>query len=118
MDEFELFSEKDKSNIAYGACVGGMALTGAAVGRFLGLQGVMVGAVAGAAYGLMTCSKLEAPIRRKLFSSKSRFSDKELASGLAALRLREPRLSKAEAMKRFAQVRHEVSSNPRKYQVV
>ena len=40
MDDFTVFSEDDKQQAAYLACVGGMTLAGMAVGRFGGLPGL------------------------------------------------------------------------------
>ena len=49
-----LITDADKEKLSYGACVGGMALGGMAVGRWIGLRGLLVGAIAGAAYGLLS----------------------------------------------------------------
>jgi len=38
MDNFNIITEEDKSNMSYGACVGGHALVGMAVGRLLALR--------------------------------------------------------------------------------
>ena len=41
-DEFSFITESDKDKLSYGACVGGMA-----IGRWVGLQGLLVGGIAG-----------------------------------------------------------------------
>jgi hypothetical protein len=115
MDDFTILSEEDKSHISYGACVAGMTLTGMAVGRFVGLQGVLAGGVAGAAFGLLTCKHLQEPIKRKLFSPTATLSDHELSSALRAIRTQRPLVRKHEAMDMFARIREEIAGNPEKY---
>jgi len=53
-DEFSFITETDKNKRSYGVCIGGMTLGGMAVGRWISLQGLLVGAIAGAAYGLLS----------------------------------------------------------------
>lgn len=57
-EDFSLITEADKDKLSYGACVGGMALGGMAVGRWVGLQELLAGGIDGAAYGLMSCKTL------------------------------------------------------------
>jgi hypothetical protein len=71
MDDFNIISEQDTRDLSYGSCVAGSALTGLAVGRILGLQGLLAGAAAGLALGLLTCRHLQEPIKRKLFSDEA-----------------------------------------------
>ena len=97
-DDFTVFSDKDKQGFSYGVCVGGAALTGAAVGRILGLQGLAVGAAAGLAYGLMACPHLKEPIKRKLFSQNGKLSDAELSHALQTVKRETGVKSKADAM--------------------
>lgn len=115
MDDFNILTEEDKTRVSYGVCVAGSTIVGIGVGRFLGLQGVLAGAAAGAAWGLLTCKHLQAPIKQKLFSPLAKLSDHELTSALRAIRSQHPRLSKAKAMDMLAQARFEISRNPRQY---
>lgn len=114
-DDYMAITEADKEKLSYAACVGGMALTGAAVGRFLGLQGLFVGGVTGAAYGLISCKTLQEPIKKKLFSQTSRLTDYEIVSALRALRFRSPLLKKDEALELLAAARQEIAKHPEKY---
>ena len=114
-DDFTLITEADKDTLSYGACVGGMAVTGAVVGRWIGLQGLLVGGIAGTAYGLMSCKVLQEPIKQKLFSQTSRLTDHEIVSAIRALRFNAPPLKKNQAMEALAAVRQEVARNPAKY---
>jgi hypothetical protein len=112
---FNIFTEKDKENISYGACLGGSALTGMAVGRFVGVQGIIVGGIAGLAIGLMTCQRLTPAIKQKLFSVHTRLSDRELLQALQAVREQKPGIGKSEAMDLFAAARSEIFRSPSRY---
>jgi hypothetical protein len=112
MDDFNVISEQDRHAVSYGACVGGTTLVGMAVGRFVGLQGVLAGAAVGLAYGLLTCKKLAPAIERKIFSSQERLSDVELASVLRVVRDQTGVQSKADAMYLLSQVRALAQSRP------
>lgn len=114
-DEFSFITESDKDKVSYGACVGGMALGGMAVGRWVGLQGLLVGGIAGAAYGLMSCKTLQEPIKQKLFSKTSRLTDHEIVAALRALRFQSPLMKKDQALEVLAAIRQEVAANPGKY---
>lgn len=116
MDDFNILTEEDKNRVSYGVCVAGSTIVGIGVGRFLGVQGVLAGAVAGAAWGLLTCKHLQAPIKRKLFSPLAQLSDHELTSTLRAIRAQHPQISKAKAMDLLARARFEISRNPRRYE--
>lgn len=50
-DDFSIMTEADKDKLSYGACLGGMAFGGMAVGRWLGRQGLLVDGITAAAYG-------------------------------------------------------------------
>ena len=105
MDDFNIISEQDKKDLSYGACVAGSALTGMAVGRFIGLQGLLAGAAAGLAFGLLACRHLQEPIKKKLFSDTGRLTDQELAQAPRAVRLETGVQSKADAMYLLAAAR-------------
>lgn len=113
--DFHILTEEDKTRISYGACVGTTTLTGMAVGRLLGLQGLIGGGVAGLAWGLLLCPLLQEPIKDKLFSPNTRLSDQEITSALRAVRHQRPLIAKQDAMTLLAQVRLEVSRHPQKY---
>ena len=114
-EDFSLITETDKDKLSYGACVGGMALGGMAVGRWVGLQGLLAGGIAGAAYGLMSCKTLQEPIKQKLFSKTSRLTDHEIVTALQALRFQSPLLKKDQALEVLAAIRQEVAASPTKY---
>ena len=114
-DDFSILTEADKDKWSYGACVGGMALGGMAIGRWVGLQGLLAGGIAGAAYGLMSCKTLQEPIKQKLFSKTYRLTDHEIVAMLRALRFQSPSLKKDQALKVLAAIREEVALNPAKY---
>lgn len=113
MDDIEqFFTPQDRSSAAYMACVGGMGLTGAAVGRFGGLQGLFLGAAVGVAYGLLTCKKLSPIIERKFLSKHESFTDGELKQVLAVLGQVGGVQSRSEGMYVLAHVRHAVTHHP------
>ena len=114
-DDFSILTEADKDKWSYGACVGGMALGGMAIGRWVGLQGLLVGGIACAAYGLMSCKTLQEAIKQKLFSKTSRLTDHEIVATLRALRFQSPSLKKDQALEVLAAIREEVALNPAKY---
>lgn len=105
MEDFDLFSPKDRQDLSYGACVGGSVLVGAAVGRLGMLPGLLAGAAAGLALGLLTCRRLSPAIERKIFSTHERLSEFELASVLKVLRDQTGVPTKSDAMYLFSQVR-------------
>lgn len=98
MDDFNLFTEQDRQDISYGACVGGATLVGAAVGRFGMLPGLLAGAGVGLAIGLLTCRKLSPSIERKLFSKNQGLTDQELLQVLKIVRDETGAQSKSDAM--------------------
>src|SRR6185503_8287456 len=112
---FNIITEEDKEQMSYVACVGGATITGMAVGRFVGVQGVLIGAAAGAAYGLLTCRRLAPAIKRKLFSRGDKLSDHELAQVLQAVKEQSDVRTKSEAMNLLAAAREEILKNPAKY---
>ena len=84
-----------------------IALPLQALGRFLGVPGVLGVGVAGLAYGLMTCKRLAPAIKNKLFSANVRLSDQELLQALQAMREQKPGIGKGQALDMFAAVRSE-----------
>lgn len=106
MDEFEFFTQEDRQDIAYGACLGGSALVGAAVGGMTAtVPGIVLFAAAGLAYGLVACKRLSPTIERKIFGANERLSEHELASVLKLIRDQTGVQTKSEAMFLFSQVR-------------
>ena len=104
MDNFEIFNEKDRKDISYGACVAGSALTGVAVGRILGLKGIAAGGAAGLVIGMVTCKKVAPIIERKLMNEEP-MSEGEVASVLTKIRQETGVRTKAAAMGILAQAR-------------
>ena len=113
-DEFEFFTEAEKKDMSYKMCVGGMALTGVALGSMAGGQAILGGA-GGLIWGLLTCPKLSIPIKKKLFSQTQTLNDGELAKLVSEVRRQRNYIGKGTAMKVLAHVRQEVSRNPGKY---
>lgn len=114
-DNFEFLTEEDKNSLAYNACIGGTTLTGLALGRFAGLQGIIIGGVAGLAWGLLTCKYVKEPIKHKLFSTNAILQDQELGNLLNIIRSKHPSITKKDALELLAQVRNEVSKNSSNY---
>lgn len=116
MDEnFELLNEEEKNTTAYRACVLGTTLTGVAVGRFGGLQGILVGGLAGLAYGLVGCKYINKQIKEKLFSSTAKLRDDEIKTLLSQIRTRHSTISKKNAIELLANVRLKIAKNKGKY---
>ena len=111
MDDFNLFTQKDRQDISYGACIGGSVLIGAAVGRVAMLPGLLAGAATGLAIGLLACKRLSPAIERKIFANNERLTDGELASVLKVLRDQTGVQTKSEAMYLFSQARAAASAN-------
>ena len=107
-DDFNLFTDDDRATTAYRMCVAGTTITGAAVGRWGGLYGVLAGGAAGLAYGLMTCKKLSPYIERKLFSRNAKLSDAELSKVLKEVRNQTGVRSKSSALALLADARREM----------
>lgn len=105
MDDFNLFSHQDRQDVSYGACVGGAVVLGAAVGRFVLLPGLLAGAAAGLAFGLLSCKRLAPAIEKKIFSGSEPLSEGELASVLKVLRDQTGVQSKSDVMFLFGQAR-------------
>lgn len=105
-DNFMLFTQQDRQDLSYGVCMGTMALSGVAVGRFAGLWGVLGGAVAGVLAGLVACRRLSPAIEQKLFTADARFSEAELLEVLLALHLQGGAATKREGMYVLTAVRH------------
>jgi hypothetical protein len=105
MEDFNLFSQKDRQDISYAACLGGTTLVGAAVGRFGMLPGLLAGAATGLVIGLLTCKSLSPAIEKKIFSSTERLSEGELLSVLRVIRDQTGVQTKSEAMYLLGQAR-------------
>jgi hypothetical protein len=105
VENFSLFTEQDRRDISYAACIGATTLTGAAVGRFGGLPGLLAGTAAGLAFGLMTCKRIAPAIERKIFSENSRLSEAEALAALRAVREITGVKTKTDAMYLLGQAR-------------
>lgn len=110
MEDFNFFTQKDRQDISYGACVGATTLVGAGVGRFLGLYGLLAGAAAGIAYGLVACRALSPAIEDKLFSANARFTEPELLQVLRALNQHAGVATKSDGMYLLTAVQHSASA--------
>jgi gas vesicle protein len=95
-----------------------MTLTGLALGRFAGLQGLLVGGIAGAAYGVLTCKKLSPIIKKKLFSANEKLNDQEIVATLKIIKENNPKVSKKQALDILANVKTEITKNPGTYRFV
>lgn len=115
MEDFNIFDEDDKNDVSYGACVAGSAITGAAVGRILGVQGLLGGAAAGLVIGLIACKSLKEPIKDKIFSPLSKLSESELTQALIAVKDETGIINKKEAMLLLGVARNEYISQPLKF---
>lgn len=111
----DFFSEKDKNSAAYMACVAGTTITGMAVGRFAGLQGLLAGGIAGAVVGLLVCRQLTPAIKRKLFSRAEVLSDSDIVSLTGELQKQHPQLNRSEALNLLANIQLEIIKNPGEY---
>jgi len=105
MENFSVFSTKDRQDISYAACIGGTTISGMAIGRFGMLPGVVAGAMAGLALGMLTCKKLSPAIEKKLFSGTEPLSESELLSVLRVIRDQTGVQTKSEAMYLLSQAR-------------
>jgi hypothetical protein len=108
VDDFSVFTDKDRQDISYGACIGGMVLVGAAVGRLAMLPGLFAGAAAGLAIGLVTCKRLSPAIEQKIFSQNEKLSDFEVLHTLRVIRDETGIKTKADAMYLLSYLRSEV----------
>lgn len=108
MDNFNLFTPQDRQDVSYAACIGGSTAIGLAVGRFGLLPGILAGAAAGFAIGLLTCRKVSPAIERKLFSKSEKLTDQELLEVLKIVREETGIQSKSDAMYLLSHARHEM----------
>jgi hypothetical protein len=106
MDDFNFFTNQDRQDISYAACLGGTVLVGGAVGRFGGLYGLLGGAAVGLAIGLVTCHRLSPAIEQKLFSRTAALTEQELLQTLRVLREQTGAQSKSDAMYLLSYARH------------
>ena len=113
-NDLEFFGEKDKQDMAYLYCVGGMTLTGVSLGALAGGH-ALTGGAGGLIWGLLTCKKIAPAVSKKLFSSREKLRDHEIAALLKEIHNLRPYISKKDAIKVLAYVRAEVSRNPDKY---
>jgi hypothetical protein len=105
MEDFNLFSTKDRQDISYLTCVGGTTLITASIGRIGMLPGLLAGAATGLMIGLIMCKRLSPAIERKIFSSSERLTDSELISVLRLIRDQTGVQTKSEAMYLLSQAR-------------
>jgi hypothetical protein len=112
MDDFTIITDEDKADVSYGACVAATTLTGVAIGRFAGLQGLLVVGGAGLVAGLLACRYMEEPIKQKLFGGAGALTDDELAQALHGVHLVTGVQRKAEAMYLLAAARSAASQAP------
>ena len=109
MESFDIFTEKDRKDISYGACVAGAAITGVSVGRILGLQGIAAGGAAGLVVGLVTCKKVAPIIERKLMNNEP-MSEGEVGGLLKMIRDETGAKTKAAAMSVLSHMRAAVQA--------
>jgi hypothetical protein len=112
MEDFNIFSNTDKRDISYAACVGGSVLVGASIGRFAALPGLFALSAAGLVIGLFSCKRLAPAIERKIFTSNQMLNDSEIAHTLRVIRDETGIQSKSDALFLLAIVRQEVTKNP------
>lgn len=105
MDDFNLLTTKDRQDMSYALCLGGATIGAVAIGRFVGLPGVIAGAATGLAIGLLTCKRLTPVIEKKLFSTTDSLTDHELLTVLRLLREETGVRSKSDAMYLLSQVK-------------
>jgi hypothetical protein len=115
LENIEVLSEEDKQSVAYHMCVGATTIVGAAVGAPAGPGGVVAGGAVGLAIGLKACPYLATPVKKKIFSSKAKLTEKEVVAALRAIRLQQPGMSKSDALNWLAAVRQDVAQKPMKY---
>ena len=75
----------------------------------------MAGGIVGTAVGLLTCKRLQEPIKKKLFSSQAHLRDHEIVAALREIHRQRLKLSKQDTIDLLANVRREISLNPQKY---
>ena len=109
LESFDIFTEKDRKDISYGACVAGAAITGVSVGRILGLQGIAAGGAAGLVVGLVTCKKVAPIIERKLMNNEP-MSEGEVGGLLKMIRDETGAKTKAAAMSVLSHMRAAVQA--------
>ena len=109
LESFDIFTEKDRKDISYGACVAGAAITGVSVGRILGLQGIAAGGAAGLVVGLVTCKKVAPMIEKKLMNNEP-MSEGEVGGLLKMIRDETGSKTKAAAMNILSHMRAAVQA--------
>lgn len=114
VDDLELFTDKDKSHMAYGLCVLGTAAAGATFGSMAGGQ-TLLGAAGGAVVGLFMCSTVERPLKRALFTTGKRMSDSEFRTLYAQVRRSYPNNSKKQVLDMIAASRLAAAKEPARY---
>lgn len=119
MDNFEFFTEQDKTDTAYNMCVAGSTITGMAVGA-TGAVGVgaLPGAIVGLIIGLKTCNRIAPALKKKIFSDKVAITELELSQVLKHLREKNPTIAKESALKALAEVRGTVNAMPWDFSVI
>jgi hypothetical protein len=120
MDNFEFFTEEEKNDYAYKACVASTTVIGMGVGSLGGLgvasaPGALLGGGMGFVIGLYSCKYLKEPIRKKLFSAHSRLSDREVLATIKAVHRMHPQISKNDALALVARARLDYTLYPERY---
>lgn len=112
MDEnFDIFTEEDKTSTAYAMCVAGTTIVGGAVGAATRSPiAIVVLAAAGLGYGLMACPRLAPAIKKKLLSSNAVLSDSELSQALRVVRDETGVRTKSDALAVLAQARQQLAA--------
>jgi len=112
--EDELITENDKQHMAYGLCVLGVAATGAAFGSMAGGQ-TLLGAAGGAVAGLFMCKSVEKPLKRALFSSNGKMSEREFRTLLVQTRRANPTMNRQQVLDLIAASKLAAAKEPWKY---
>jgi hypothetical protein len=117
MEDF--FSEKDKNSMAFAACVASQTVIGGAVAS-IGSLGIAapIGFGAGLLFGVLTCPKLKAPIKRKLFGSDSSYEEQEVSQMIEVMKSLRPGVSNQEALSIIANANNIIASDPEKFKVI
>jgi len=112
--EDELITNEDKQHLAYGLCVLGVAGTGAALGSMAGGQ-TLLGAAGGAVVGLFMCKSVERPLKKALFSSNGKMSEREFRTLLTQTRRANPSMNRQQILNLIAASRIAATKEPWKY---
>ncbi len=111
--DFADLLEPLESSASYKLCVLGAIATGAAVGRFAGLHGLLAGAAFGAVVGLNRCPTIAPAIRQKLFTPHARLAPDEFRALVRQFKQSNPRLTTPQALDLIAAERMSVLNGGR-----